>query len=143
MNATATRNIALVQRFLEALNGWDFATIGELLHPEITYVLPYAPAAFPRETRGHAAVMAFLRSVPDFAAEENLHDIRIDAFAHDADELVAEFRSDMKLTSGRPYRNTYVARVTVRDGRIVRFAEHFDPIALVEALGGSVTLPTA
>jgi ketosteroid isomerase-like protein len=31
----------------------------------------------------------------------------------------------------------------VRDGKLVRFREHFDSIALLEALGGSVTLPEA
>ena len=37
-----------------------------------------------------------------------------------------------------PYRNEYVSRFTVRDGRITRFAEYYDPIRLVIALGGSV-----
>ena len=32
----------------------------------------------------------------------------------------------------------YVSRFTVRDGKITRFAEHYDPIRLVVALGGTV-----
>ena len=36
------------------------------------------------------------------------------------------------------YRNVYVSRFTVRDGKITRFAEHYDPIRLVVALGGTV-----
>ena len=37
-----------------------------------------------------------------------------------------------------PYRNEYVSRFTVRDGQITRFAEHYDPLRLVVALGGSI-----
>ena len=142
-NELAESNIALLRRYLEAINNWDFDAMMQLLHPDISYELPYAPSAFPRVTRGLDEVITFLRSIPDFAVEENLYDIRIDTLGQDPNELVAEFRSDMKLASGRPYSNTYVARATVRDGRILRFAEHFDPIPLVEALGGSVTLPSS
>jgi ketosteroid isomerase-like protein len=139
----AERNIALLGDYLEAINRWDFAAMEQMLHADIEYELPYAPPPFPRTTRGHAAVMAFLRALPDFAAEANLCDIRIDAMAQDAAELVAEYRSEMKLMSGRTYANRYLLRATVRDGRIARFTEHFDPIALVQALGGSVVLPSA
>ena len=53
--------------------------------------------------------------------------------------MIAEFNSDMVMKpTGAAYRNEYVARFTVRDGRITRFAEYYDPIRLVIALGGSV-----
>ena len=66
----------------------------------------------------------------------------INQFADDENELVAEYRSDMKLTNGRPYANTYIVRATISGGRIVRFVEYFDPVPLIEAIGGSVQLPT-
>jgi uncharacterized protein len=136
-----TDGVAILRRYLEAINGWDFATMRELLHADISYELPYAPDAFPRVTKGFDNVMAFLESVPDFAEEENLSDIVIHEFADDEREVVAEYRSSMKLTSGRPYANTYVVRATIRDGRIVRFVEYFDPVPLIVAIGGTVVLP--
>lgn len=146
MNAagsTAESNIAILQAYFDAINSWDFDAMLELLHEEISYELPYAPGPFPRVTKGLDDVMAFLRGVPDFAEEENLSDFEIHAFADDPNELVAEYRSDMKLTSGRDYKNTYVVRATIRDGRILRFVEYFDAVPLVEALGGSVSIPEA
>lgn len=146
MNAAgsnAERNIAILQAYFDAINSWDFDAMLELLHEEISYELPYAPGPFPRVTKGLDDVMAFLRGVPDFAEEENLSDFEIHAFADDPNELVAEYRSDMKLTSGRDYKNTYVVRATIRDGRILRFVEYFDAVPLVEALGGSVSIPEA
>ena len=115
----------------------------EIFHPEISLELPFVMEPFPKETKGFDAVMAFMESVPDFAEAENLHDFSIHAFADDPNELVAEYRSDMKLTNGREYRNTYVVRATVKDGKLIRFREHFDSIPLLVAIGGSVTLPEA
>jgi ketosteroid isomerase-like protein len=136
-----TDSTAILRRYLEAINAWDFAAMRELLHVDISYELPYAPGPFPRVTKGLDNVMAFLESVPDFAEEENLSDVVVHELADDVRELVAEYRSNMKLTSGQPYANSYVVRATIRDGRILRFVEYFDPVPLIVAIGGSVELP--
>jgi ketosteroid isomerase-like protein len=137
----AQQSIDVLRRHLAAINAWDFAAIRANLHPDISYELPFAPAPFPRVTQGLEAVMVFSESIPAFAESENLHDITIRAYADDPCELVAEYRSDMKLTNGRPYRNTYVVRATVKDGKLFRFCEYFDPIELVVAMGGTITIP--
>ena len=60
---------------------------------------------------------------------------RVDALAGDPDELVAEYRSQSPVRgSDDVYRNAYVARVSVREGRIVRWVEYFDPQALTDAI---------
>ena len=141
MSDLAQQNIALLQRHLDAINAWDFDAMRAILHPDISLELPFVVGDFPKVTQGFDAVMEFMQAVPAFAEAENLHDFSIHAFADDPNELVAEYRSDMKLTSGRPYRNTYVVRATVRDGKLVLFREYFDSIPLLEALGGSVSLP--
>jgi ketosteroid isomerase-like protein len=138
----AQRNVALLQRHLDAINDWDFATMRELLHPDVSLELPFVVEPFPKVTQGFDAVMAFMETVPEFAEAENLHDFSIHALADDPNELIAEYRSDMKLRSGREYSNTYVVRATVRDGKLIRFREHFDAIRLLVAIGGSFTLPT-
>ena len=66
----------------------------------------------------------------------------VDALADDPGSIVAQYASDARiLTTDKPYRNSYIARFQVRGGVITWFAEHFDPITLVEALGGTVTMP--
>jgi uncharacterized protein len=140
-NELAQQNIAVLQRHLDAINAWDFATMREILHPDVSLELPFVIEPFPKVTTGFNAVMAFMESVPEFAEAENLHDFSIHAFADDPNELVAEYRSDMRLKNGREYRNTYVVRATVKDGKLIRFREHFDSIPLLIAIGGSVTMP--
>jgi uncharacterized protein len=139
----ARRNIALLRRYLETINTGNLAALPEILHPEISFELPFVAGDTPKVTRGVDAVLAYLQGLPSIATSMRLLDIEVHAFLDDANELVAEYRSEMTLTNGRPYRNTYVTRATVRDGRLAVFREHFDPTAFVEAMGGSVTLPGA
>jgi uncharacterized protein len=130
-------NIDAVQAYLEAINRWDFAAMRGLLHPAVTYALPYAPPGFARRTQGRDAVMAFLESIPATVVDGsgNLQDVRIEAFASDPNELLAEYTSDMKLIpTGRRYRNEYLTRLTMSEGCILHFREYFDPIRLVAAL---------
>jgi ketosteroid isomerase-like protein len=72
----------------------------------------------------------------------NFTGYRIDALEGRPGEWVAEYSSDTRvIPTDRPYRNTYISRFSVREGRITRLAEFFDPIVLVTALGGEVRMP--
>lgn len=139
----ARRNVALVHRYLETLNSGDLAALPEILHPEISLEIPFVAGDAPKITAGLDAVTAYLQGLPSIATSMRLLDIEVHALLDDPNELVAEYRSEMTLTNGRPYRNTYITRATVRDGKLARFREHFDPTAFVEALGGSITFPDA
>ena len=66
------------------------------------------------------------------------HDIEIKPLAAEG-EYVAEYRSDCTmLPTGAPYRNRYVGLFTVRDGKLAEFAEYFDPVVFLEALGAKI-----
>ena len=143
MTDRSESNVELLQSYLNAINSWDFAAMRTFLHPEISYEIPWVPEPFPKVTQGLDKVMAFLETVPAFAEAENLHDFQIHAFAGNPDELVAEYVSDMQLTSGREYKNSYVVRASVKDGKIIRFAEHMDTTKLIVAMGGSIIPPAA
>ena len=102
------------------------------------FEMPYAPEGFERRFTGRDEIIAFVETIPAIIDAENLHDVRLETYHSDPGEVVAEYRSDMVIkTTGAAYRNEYVSRFTVRDGRVTRFAEYYDPIRLVIALGGS------
>jgi ketosteroid isomerase-like protein len=101
--------------------------------------MPFAPEGFERRFVGRDDIIAFVQTIPAIIDAENLHDVRLETYNSDPGEIIAEYRSDMVIKPhGAEYRNEYVSRFTVRDGRIARFAEYFDPIRLVIALGGTV-----
>jgi ketosteroid isomerase-like protein len=61
----------------------------------------------------------------------------------DPREVIAEYRSATRMkATGLPYRNEYIGRFKVRDGRITSFAEYLDPTRFVIAIGGTVDPPT-
>jgi uncharacterized protein len=133
------RNKAIVRRYIDAINAWDFDAKRELLAEDAIFEMPYAPEGFERRIEGRDNIIAFVETVPSIIDAENLHDVRLETYHSDAGEIVAEYRSDMVIKpTNAEYRNEYVSRFTVRDGRITRFAEYYDPIRLVVALGGTV-----
>jgi ketosteroid isomerase-like protein len=132
-------NLAVVRRYIDAINAWDFETKRALLAEDAVFEMPFAPEGFERRFVGRDDIIAFVQTIPAIIDAENLHDVRLETYNSDPGEIIAEYRSDMVIKPhGAEYRNEYVSRFTVRDGRIARFAEYFDPIRLVIALGGSV-----
>jgi uncharacterized protein len=132
-------NMATVRRYIDAINAWDFDTQSALLAEDAVFEMPYAPDGFERRITGRDEIIAFVETIPAITDAENLHDVRLETFHSDPGEIVAEYRSDMVIKpTGAVYRNEYICRFTVRDGRVTRFAEYYDPVRLVIALGGSV-----
>ena len=130
----------VVVAYLDAVGRLDLPAIEATFAEDVELVLPYAPPGFLKVSRGRAAAMQVysegLMDPMDFSG------YRIDALEGRPGEWVAEYTSDTRvLTTGRPYRNAYISRFSVRDGRITRLVEFFDPIVLVTALGGEVRTP--
>jgi ketosteroid isomerase-like protein len=143
MSDLAKQNRKLVEEYLQAINSWDFDAMRRLLHADISYELPFAPGPFPKVTKGLDPTIEFIQSVVDFIEPENLHDISVEEYASDPNELVAEYKSDTRIkATNLEYRNDYVVRFSIQDGKIIRFAEYFDPIKLVLAMGGTVSVPS-
>lgn len=137
--ALRERNMQTVREYLEAINAWDFDKKRELLADDAVQEMAYAPEPFERVFRGKETILAFVETIPALIDCENLHDFELDTLASDPGEVLCTYKSDMEIKpERRPYRNRYITRWTVRDGKIAYFGEYFDPIPLVVALGGRV-----
>ena len=74
---------------------------------------------------------------------ETLHDLRIDTCAGDASDVIAEYKSATRMkTTNLPYRNEYIGRFRICEGKITAFAEYLHPTRFVIAVGGAVVPPT-
>lgn len=133
-------SIRLVRRYLDALNAWDLDAMRELSTEDIVFEVPFRPDGFERCTVGRDRYIELLRQASTVMIDgsENLHDIEVDTLGSNPDEVFAAYKSAMKLRSGADYRNEYVARFTIRDGRVARFVEYVDPIRLYKAMGGRI-----
>lgn len=127
----------IVRDYIDALNGWDFPRLEQLIDEHAVMHLPYVPPGVESRYEGRANMIAFMREVAKSIPCENLHDLKLDTL-HDAPgDVIGIYKSDMRI-SGRPYRNEYITLFKIRNGRVTYFGEYFDPIRLLLAMGGKV-----
>ncbi len=55
--------------------------------------------------------------------------------------MVAEYRGEWETHKGRPYHNTYIALIRIRQGRIVHMREFFNPLVWLESVQRPSTVP--
>ena len=136
-------NVALVRRFIEAVNdSWNIEAMRELVSDDFLFIIPFAPDWFQVRHEGKENALRFLNSVRDLMDPENLHDLRIDTCACDLSDVIAEYKSATRMkATNLPYRNEYIGRFRIRDGKITTFAEYLDPTRFVIAVGGAVVPP--
>ena len=136
-------NVALVRRFIDAINdSWNIEVMRDLVADDFLFIIPFAPDWFQVRHEGKENALRFLDSVRDLMDPENLHDVRIDTCAGDSSDVIAEYKSATRMkATNLAYRNEYIGRFRIRDGKITAFAEYLDPTRFVIAVGGAVVPP--
>jgi ketosteroid isomerase-like protein len=127
---TSSRPADLYRRSLRLLLDKDIAAWVALWDDDGVLEFPFAPEGWPRRLEGKAAVLDYMR---DYPAHIDLHDFP-DLTIHetgDAGTIVVEMRGVGRLVkSGEPFDMTYIAVVTVADGRIRHYRDYWNPLAL-------------
>ncbi|MCQ9129222.1 nuclear transport factor 2 family protein [Streptomyces hilarionis] len=90
---------------------------------------PFAPEGRPRRLEGREAIAAYMRPYPDHI---DLHDFP-DLLIHettDPQTIVAEMRGVGRVVrTGGTFDMTYIAVVSVRNGRITSYRDYWNPLA--------------
>ncbi|MEU8734375.1 MULTISPECIES: nuclear transport factor 2 family protein [Streptomyces] len=93
---------------------------------------PFAPEGRPRRLEGREAVAAYMRHYPDHIDLHDFPELRIHRTT-DARTVVVEMRGVGRLVrTGAPFDMTYIAVVTVEDGRFTSYRDYWNPLALLE-----------
>ena len=91
---------------------------------------PFAPDGWPRRLEGRDAVATYMRHYPDHIDLRDFPELRIHQTT-DPQTIVVEMRGVGRLVeSGAPFDMTYIAVVTVRDGRITSCRDYWNPLAV-------------
>ncbi|AUW58977.1 hypothetical protein C1T17_13630 [Sphingobium sp. SCG-1] len=129
-----------VSRFYAAIGRRDMDALREALTPDAVYEFPFAEngSSETSETRrfiGTDAIIAFWRETlardMRFGA---LEDVDLSILA-DGSRLFIEQRGDIMLADGTSYRNRYIFRYDIRDGRIAHVREYINPVISARAFG--------
>ncbi|MFE5942063.1 nuclear transport factor 2 family protein [Streptomyces sp. NPDC056480] len=91
---------------------------------------PFAPEGRPARLEGRTAVGDYMRHYPDHV---DLHDFP-EVTIHQTtvpETIVVEMRGVGRLVqTGAPFDMTYIAVVTIRDGRITAYRDYWNPLAV-------------
>jgi ketosteroid isomerase-like protein len=137
---TASEDIA--QGYLEALSGRDIDKMRPLLHDDFVLESPYnltgtnlagesdsGDAWAGKEKACQKFEQAFRNMV-----DMTIRDVDISPTT-DPDVVFAELRGDMTMATGKPYKNLYVLRFDIVDGKIRKVTEYRNPVTAAIAFG--------
>ncbi|WP_333736268.1 nuclear transport factor 2 family protein [Streptomyces sp. IBSBF 2806] len=92
---------------------------------------PFAPDGWPARLEGREAIAAYMRDYPDHIDLQDFPELRIHETT-DPEIIVVEMRGVGRLVeTGSAFDMTYVAVVTIRDGRIASYRDYWNPLAVL------------
>ena len=133
----------VVRRALQLLLAQDMAGFAGLWAEEGVLEFPFAAPGFPTRVQGRAAVAKYLSGYPDILQIKDIPRQRVHQSV-DPDVVIVEFEITGTVTAtGAPYRMTYIAVITTRNGEIQSYRDYWSPAAAAEVMGGAQELLNA
>lgn len=127
-----------VDEFFRALSERDLSIASSVLTQDAVETIPFAMSGGINPERvfnGKDAVLGYLQTILDKFSQA----VMVDRQAFIADEgttVFVEGRGDLILKrTSQPYRNTYVFRFSISDGKITEVREYANPVIYAKALG--------
>lgn len=129
LEAQAAEILSVFQSSLvtQELEKW-FALFTE----DAVFEFPYAPAGYTQKLVGIDEIRDYLY---ELIKQMEIHSFSTPELIVSKNKIVAEFTCDavIKPTEKR-YRQTYVSVIHIRDGKISRYMDYWNPIVLIEAI---------
>jgi uncharacterized protein len=97
------------------------------------FEFPFAPERAPSRLEGRAAVADYMAGYNDHL---DIHDLPYLEIHHtdDPHTIVVEMRATGRMVAtGGPYEMSYIAVVTVQDGRFTRYRDYWNPLGLPDS----------
>jgi ketosteroid isomerase-like protein len=124
--------VTLVARALQLLLDKDMAGFAGLWAVDGVMEFPFAPPGYPSRLEGRAAIEDYLRDYPKMLDVQGFPR-QVVHQSTDPDVVVVEFDAEgTVVATGRPYRFSYIAVITTRDGEIVSYRDYWNPLYVQE-----------
>ncbi|MFK0222914.1 nuclear transport factor 2 family protein [Streptomyces vinaceus] len=133
----------LITATLDATQRMDLDALALVVHEDCDTVVPMAASGRREDAsvyRGREETLLHMRQVFDMMSFISFTDRRVTESA-DGGTVFVECNGEFVLRSGLKYNNVYVFRFDVRGGRIVFWAEYFNPVTMAAAVGLPIGLP--
>nr|WSZ96666.1 nuclear transport factor 2 family protein [Streptomyces sp. NBC_00857] len=91
---------------------------------------PFAPKGFPRRLEGKAAIADYMADYPDHVDLQQVPYLEIHG-TDNPETVIAEMRATGRIVATDvPYEMSYIAVVTVKDGRITHYRDYWNPLGV-------------
>jgi uncharacterized protein len=124
--ALRSANLRTVQAYFRLQTEKNLDTWFDLWSPDGVFIIPYAPAGFPDRIEGRSRLEPLYRQLFEGYGELRYHELEIRPLL-DPNAFVATWVTDVDLRAGGRYVNKLIAMFELRDGKVVRYVEYFDP----------------
>jgi uncharacterized protein len=120
----------------EGLGGWahgeDFF---DLLDDDVVFEYVISVPGYPKRVEGRQGVIDLYRDYDDYMTVHAADNLRVYR-DHDASVVVLEYEvHGASVQTGRPYDNRFASIITIKDGKITRWRDYLDPVAVFDAAG--------
>lgn len=112
----------------------------DLFAEDCVFEAPYAPPGFVARIEGRDALERYLASIADLIRIDDFFDLRVSDMA-DPSKVVLEFRGRGEGRTGAPYDQKWLSVIETRGGKIVHYADYWDPRITLAAIGDVVPEP--
>ncbi|MBQ2263688.1 MAG: nuclear transport factor 2 family protein [Loktanella sp.] len=107
----------------------------DLFTDDIVFEFPFAPEGLPTRFEGRDALTGHLAKLGPLLS---LGEMELHAVYPSGDTVIAEFSCKGRgVQTGLPYDQNYVSVITLRDERIARYRDYWNPLVVLAALGGA------
>lgn len=98
--------------------------------------LPYAPANYPQQLQGKAEIYEYVKDYPKHIDLRDISEVAVHQTLDPKTLVVEALGEGLVVATGKPYRVRYVWVITVEGGKIVRQRDYWNPVTVLDALGG-------
>ncbi|NGY61538.1 nuclear transport factor 2 family protein [Lentzea sp. NEAU-D13] len=122
----------LIPRALQLLLDKDMTGFAGLWAEDGVMEFPFAPPGYPSRLEGRAAIEDYLRDYPKMLDVQGFP-TQVVHQSTNPDVAVVEFDAEgVVVATGKPYRFSYIAVITVRNGEIVSYRDYWNPLYVQE-----------
>ncbi|MEU4475061.1 nuclear transport factor 2 family protein [Micromonospora sp. NPDC023888] len=127
----------VVEKVLRAGREVDIDTFVELMAPDGYIEWPYRPAGVPGRLRGRAEIRRHLTETAGTLVTFDEYRNLVLHETADPEVIIVEYEAcGSVVATGRPFEQTVIAVIRVRNGQILSYRDYINPLPLVEALAG-------
>jgi uncharacterized protein len=129
---TSLTDTEIVERAIRAMGELDIDEVRRWVADDLVLELPFRGGDFPTTLIGPDA-HAFMALVKRLFSRMDFFEVTVHG-ATASGVIAAEYKSNGLTKAGRPYPNVYAAFFDVRDGKITRWREYFNPDVVAAAM---------